>query len=196
MQLRPWLAALLAGLALLAFAGSTRAHSPQAAALLADYRRAHGERSKVREAPTSRRAGRFVGVRALARAETKCEATEPAYASVGAMARRVSGVSWRTQGKGGRRRHQSSPIFCSRGRLGRPVGFREKWRRSCWARAELAALRQPRASSQNGCGAQLRRRDPGRYPQRRHNVFTQISFSLMKRRETSVWLSTLLVTDL
>ena len=65
-----------------------------------------------------------------------------------------------------------------------------------WARAELAALRQPRASSQNGCGAQLRRRDPGRYPQRRHNVFTQISFSLMKRSETSVWLSTLLVTDL
>lgn len=36
-QLRPWLAALIAGLALLAFAGSTRAHSTQAAALLADY---------------------------------------------------------------------------------------------------------------------------------------------------------------
>ena len=37
MQLRPWLAALLVSLTLLAFAGSARAHSTQAAALLTDY---------------------------------------------------------------------------------------------------------------------------------------------------------------
>ena len=72
-------------------------------ALVQLIRRAHGERSEVREAPTSRRAGRFVVVRALARVETKCKVTETAYASVEGMARRVSGVPWRTQGKGGRR---------------------------------------------------------------------------------------------
>ena len=37
---------------------------------------------------------------------------------------------------------------------------------SFWARAELAALRQPRASPQNDCGARRRRRDPRGHPQR------------------------------
>lgn len=38
----------------------------------------YGERSEVREAPTRRKGGRFVGIGTLVRAEIICEATEPA----------------------------------------------------------------------------------------------------------------------
>ena len=71
--------------------------------------------SDVRRPPRSRRAGCFVGVRAVARVETKHKATDPASVIVGAVAPRAA-QAVADAGRRGPPKAYLSPIFRSRNR--------------------------------------------------------------------------------